>query len=378
MPYYEEKEGTNYRIVIIGLVLFSIAGFFVYKGYAEHQAAIDRQIAFERSNTLKFSETFGLPQTTVDVNGKSALSRLARSAINEPCDWAAVRDLAEALSRNKERRASAVLYEYYDRECGIANNATWIASNIYEQIGDYRSSLRSIEKFISVTQENANGYYLRGRVNSSLGNSEQAISDYLTAISIIDDPSKITYMTYKDLSLAYESQGMNCEAASALQEWSDANLEHADNRLNHLINSYRNKGNCAEVYSRGGGEFRQAVTGSDVIYAEVEVNGQKGRFIVDTGASLVSLSNSFAKQAGLKPRANSKVLLSTANGIAHGNRIALDTVRIGDVEAQFVQGVMMQAADALPSGVDGLLGRSFLARFKVTFEKNKWSISTRD
>lgn len=48
-----------------------------------------------------------------------------------------------------------------------------------------------------------------------------------------------------------------------------------------------------------------------------------------------------------------------------------------DVEAQHVQGVMMQATDALPNGVDGLLGRSFLARFYVTFEKNKWSIATR-
>lgn len=378
MRYYEEEERSNYIFFAVGIVLLSIIGFFIYKSHIDYQAEEERKAALVYGNIKKFSETFGLPQDTVDVNGKSLLSRLAMSALNEPCDWATVRDLAEALSRDNKRRASAILYEYYDSKCGTANNATWISANIYEQIGDYHSALRLIERFIKVTEENPNGYYLRGRANSEIGNKEQAISDYLTAISIMGDPSKTSYMAYKHLSLAYESQGMNCEAASVLQEWGNANSNYADNQLAYLINSYRNKGNCAGVYSSGRGEFKQAVSGSDVIFANVDVNGRKGRFIVDTGASVVVLSNTFAKRAGLKPRANSKVLLSTANGIAYGNQIALNAVKIGDVEAQHVQGVMMQEADALPNGVDGLLGRSFLARFDVTFEKNKWSISTRN
>lgn len=377
MNYYENEDKINYVFIIAALVISSVVGFILFQSYSNYQGQLNLKNAAETERAKRFTETFGLSADIVDVNGKSPLSRLAVSALNEPCDWANVRDLAEALTREKKRRASATLYEYYDRECGTANNATWMAANIYEQIGDHQSALRAIERFIAVTEENPNGYYLRGRMYSEIGNKESAISDYLTAISIMGDPSQITYMAYKNLSLAYESQGMNCEAASALQEWADANPELADNQLAHLINRYRNRGNCGGVYSRGHGEFRQAVSGSDVILSEVKVNGRKGRFIIDTGASLVALSSSFAKRAGLKPRANSKMLLSTANGIAHGNRVTLDLVKIGGVEAQHVQGVMMQAADALPDGVDGLLGRSFLARFDVSFEKSKWSIKTR-
>lgn len=377
MRYYDEEEKTDYRFSIIVLIIFVLVFLFIYRSYAEYQEEIDRKNALASRYASQFAETFGLPEKTVDVNGKSALSRLARSALNEPCDWAAVRDLAEALTRDQQRRAAATLYEYYDRECGKANNATWMAANIYEQIGDYRAAVRSIERFIAVTEENPNGYYLRGRAYAAMGNQELATSDYLTAISIMGDPSQTSYTAYKDLSLAYESQGMNCEAASALQEWAEANPELADNQIAHLINGYRNRGNCAGTYSKGSDDFRQAVSGSDVIHAEVEVNGHKGRFIVDTGASLVALSSSFAKRAGLRPKANSKILLSTANGITHGNQVALGVVRIGRVEAQHVQGVVMQGTDALAEGVDGLLGRSFLARFDVRFEKNKWSIEAR-
>lgn len=377
MRHHEDDERTSYRLIVIALAILSVVGFFLYNTHSNYQSAIHKKARDASLEATRFAETFGLPRNTVDLNGKSALSRLARTALNEPCDWAAVRDLAEALTRDQKRRATATLYEYYDRQCATANNATWMAANIYEQIGDNQSALRVIERFIAVTEENPNGYYLRGRMNSESGNNDLAISDYLTAISILGDPSQINYMVYKKLSLSYESEGMNCEAASALQEWGDSNSDLADNQLSHLINSYRSKGNCGGVYSRGEEEFKQAVSGSDVILSEVEVNGRKGRFVIDTGASLVTLSSSFAKRVGLKPKANSKMLISTANGIAQGNRVALDIVKIGSVEAQHVQGVMMQTSDALPDGVDGLLGRSFLARFDVSFKKTGWSISTR-
>ncbi|MGS1094078.1 retropepsin-like aspartic protease family protein [Aquamicrobium terrae] len=204
---------------------------------------------------------------------------------------------------------------------------------------------------------------------------DQAISDYLTTISLINDPSKTSYGIFKRLSLAYEAKREFCEAASALQTWVAANGEHDNSQLNFLVGNLKKKGDCTTDYATGRDTFRHQPNASGVIYADVYVNGVKGRFVVDTGAALVSVSRSFAERAGLKYSKDSEILLGTANGIAKGNRVTMDSVRVGKVKAEKVQGIAMQQSDALGEDIDGLLGRSFLARFDITFAKGKWVVS---
>lgn len=80
-----------------------------------------------------------------------------------------------------------------------------------------------------------------------------------------------------------------------------------------LIKQYSKKGNCAATYATGSDRF--ATKSKDVIVAQVSVNGVTGRFIVDTGASFVSVSNAFAKKAKLNLNGNDKVQMQTTNGV---------------------------------------------------------------
>lgn len=382
MDYEESRYEFFYIFLTIVLVVFSISGYFIYIEYKSFQEKNERekQKVFKnkielQNNLRNISEKFGLKNLSVNFDGKNLISQRLTRAYNEPCDWNAVHNLSEQLSKDGQRRNAAILYEYYDSSCGKANTATWYAANIYEQIGDHSAALRAIGRYIEDTAENPGGYYLRARSNEALGNMDQAISDYLTAISLINDPSKTSYGVFKRLSLTYEAKGEFCEAASAVQTWVAANGEHDNSQLNFLVGNLKKKGDCTTDYATGQDTFRHQPDASGVIHVDAYVNGVKGRFVVDTGAALVSVSRSFAERAGLKPSKDSEILLSTANGITKGNRVTIDSVRVGKVKAEKVLGVAMQQSDALGNDIDGLLGRSFLARFDITFKKGRWMVS---
>ncbi len=91
-----------------------------------------------------------------------------------------------------------------------------------------------------------------------------------------------------------------------------------------------------------------------------QINGQAVQFIVDTGASLVSLSVADAERIGLNYKAGQMVRMNTANGVSQGWRVKLSAVRLGSVDVYEVDAVV--SSGGMPYV---LLGNSFLARFQM-------------
>ncbi len=88
-----------------------------------------------------------------------------------------------------------------------------------------------------------------------------------------------------------------------------------------------------------------------------QVNGKTTRFLIDTGATTVSLPASFAKSAGIDYQKGQRGFVQTANGPAVAYRVKLDALTIGDITLYQID------ATVLESGLDvALLGMSFLSR----------------
>lgn len=102
------------------------------------------------------------------------------------------------------------------------------------------------------------------------------------------------------------------------------------------------------------------------------INGRSVSFLVDTGATLVALGRDEADRLGLAYQKGPRVGLRTANGDAVGWRIALDTVRVGDVEVYNVEAVVQP--QPMPFV---LLGNSFLARFQMRRENDTMTLLRR-
>jgi len=96
-------------------------------------------------------------------------------------------------------------------------------------------------------------------------------------------------------------------------------------------------------------------------FAQGQINGRAVQLVVDTGASVVSLSVTEAERVGLNYKAGQPIQLSTANGVIPGWRLKLASVRIGDVVVYDVDAVV--STGAMPFV---LLGNSYLSRFQMT------------
>jgi aspartyl protease family protein len=91
------------------------------------------------------------------------------------------------------------------------------------------------------------------------------------------------------------------------------------------------------------------------------VDGRRLTFMVDTGASVIALTESSAAQVGIRPaRSDYTASVSTANGVVKGARARLVSVDIGGLEVRDVEAMV------LPDNVlsENLLGLSYLSRLR--------------
>lgn len=99
--------------------------------------------------------------------------------------------------------------------------------------------------------------------------------------------------------------------------------------------------------------------------AQGQINGRGVLFLVDTGATMISMGQDEAERLGLAYKNGERIGLRTANGNTVGYRISLNTVRVGDVEVHNVAAVVQP--QPMPFI---LLGNSFLTRFQMKREND--------
>jgi aspartyl protease family protein len=91
------------------------------------------------------------------------------------------------------------------------------------------------------------------------------------------------------------------------------------------------------------------------------INGRAVQFVVDTGATSVSMSESEADRIGLRYREAQRGMANTANGTVPVYRLNLTSVRVGEVTVYGVEALVVPAQ--MPYV---LLGNSFLTRFQMS------------
>ncbi|MEJ6022208.1 retropepsin-like aspartic protease family protein [Ramlibacter sp. PS4R-6] len=102
------------------------------------------------------------------------------------------------------------------------------------------------------------------------------------------------------------------------------------------------------------------------------INGQQVRFMVDTGATSIGMSETEAKRLGIAYQQGQMIQGRTANGPVTMWTVKLATVRIGDVEVRDID------ASVVPANMPYiLLGNSFLSRFSMRKEADTMVLERR-
>jgi len=143
------------------------------------------------------------------------------------------------------------------------------------------------------------------------------------------------------------------------------------------VNGQKRVLSMGQAYSSTSRAGRQLVTlaadTSGHFIAMGSINGGSVRFLVDTGATFVSLPAAEARRLGINYLQGVRGQLQTANGVAAGYRVKLDSVRVGEVELNNVDGVVSES-DAM--GMI-LLGMSFLNRMEMKRDGQSMTLTKR-
>lgn len=102
------------------------------------------------------------------------------------------------------------------------------------------------------------------------------------------------------------------------------------------------------------------------------INGAMVQFLVDTGATMISMGMNDARRIGVNYLEGERGQTRTANGVARVYRVKLDTVKLGDITLNNVDALVHEADMPFV-----LLGMSFLNRVEMRREGTDLTLTKR-
>jgi len=121
-----------------------------------------------------------------------------------------------------------------------------------------------------------------------------------------------------------------------------------------------------EVVETAPGETRVRLAPDGHYWVEAELNGERVRFLVDSGATTTSISEDTARRVGITPRAGVPALVKTANGTVPVQRGRAEIMRVGNIERR---NVAVHISEAF--GDMNVIGMNFLSSLK------SWGVENR-
>lgn len=102
------------------------------------------------------------------------------------------------------------------------------------------------------------------------------------------------------------------------------------------------------------------------------LNGYPLTFLVDTGATDIAINAAEARRMGLDYKAGQAYGVSTAAGVVPAWRVTFNTVKVGGITLNQVEGMVVEAGLSVP-----LLGMSFLNRMEMQRDGQTMTLTQR-
>ncbi len=294
------------------------------------------------------------------------------------CDPRSKLALLERISSAGFVRLAAQLANEHYQKCAKDPKFLLAAYSYNEQLGEYAKALDVINQLVEWDPANATFRFDRGDLYEKTKRFEKALVDYTSTLDLLGRPEKVAAVQFYYIATMYAELGRFCEAATPLETYISYDpVRRKDPQIDRLISEYRSKGNCKQSASNDSTPVPFRKSGS-VLLVEATLNSVKGLFILDTGASLVSVTRSFADKAKLPTGAEDRVVLQTANGISDGFLSTAESIRVGNAYSTLVPVVVVDDAKLRSDdNIIGLLGMSFLSRFAISVGKDSVELHSR-
>lgn len=155
-----------------------------------------------------------------------------------------------------------------------------------------------------------------------------------------------------------------------------ANSREAVLEINGVRDSYTLGSHIGGKFkkSEGGKTSTIAPDGNGMYWVSGSINGFQVKFVVDTGATLISMNKHQANRIGLNYKLEGQEsMANTASGVSKIYIMKLDRVRVGDIEVRNVEGAVHDSD--FPQVI--LLGNTFLNRVSMKREGKILTLESR-
>lgn len=300
---------------------------------------------------------------------KYEVKKLKDLVDKEPCDRPKNLELAKLLNRAGDYRGTLDYAGRFFAECGDWYRLRWETFHAHKQLSEFDRAVAEATRLVEHEPEDQDYWWWRGEMYAELGDWEKAAFDFQQCVSLLPTANYCPF----DLADALEKLGRHCDAIFPIEQYRHYHPKWRDDaRIKARIERYIREGKC-DVGAEGRAVIRfDPNTGG--VKARVKVNGKEGTFLVDTGASYLTLSKRFADQLGVLPTQQRTILLKSATGVHAAHLSVVDLVEVKGTRSKGVQAKRVDAAimdNLLDDDIDGLLGLSFLSRFDLEWNWDK-------
>jgi len=194
-----------------------------------------------------------------------------------------------------------------------------------------------------------------------------ALSLFLLSIGIYAAPTIKVIGLFKDKALV-SVDGKN-KIIRKGESYNDFVLEYADSK--RAVISYNGVPTKYTLGATGGGlQFKKTKSSAYQISANPQgmyiaqgsINNTPMGFIVDTGATMVSMNEDHAERLGINAkRDGQEVNIKTASAVVKGYKVKLKSVKVGEIQIRDVDATVLMSKQ--PDMI--LLGMSFLKNLRV-------------
>ena len=292
----------------------------------------------------------------------------------ELCNQPATQQVMQELGSRKNFPAVVTLGSAFLDRCDEEEAIGLLTAKAQYHLTDFTSALATIDRF----PEQATGYAdyasWRGFTNEKLQRFDEAAADYQRALYLFNDLSNVGAMQFYYVTRALRAAGRPCEAIAPLKLF--VSFDPASRKttlVDREIAELRSLGSCPEDAAPG----RKVISlqrRSGLLLLHAKVNGVRGQFIIDTGASTVHLTREFAKAASVTVSDKRLINVVGVTGTRTDYLSDLRHVAVDGFVARNVPATVASVEGPFQEGIVGLLGQTYLSRFGYSIDGEKLTL----
>ncbi len=338
----EKRKTSSVRLKIIATIgfvlMFSGLTYFV----AQHEASYD------------YGEY------------KAVIKRTARWLEKEPCDRNKTITLARLLNRTGDYRRTIAVSNRYFTQCEKAfPKLRWFSYSAHRELSELELALADITALKKEDPDDLDYALWRGRLLKEMGQLDEAAKELHDCLS-----PKSRQCNF-ELSDVLEKMEQPCEAIVPIDHYLYYHPDETQSaRVSKRLKRLNQQADCApKIKTTGERDVTiQFPKGAERIPIEVMIEGHRVPFILDTGATYMTIDEKIAKTLKWteRPKTSVKLRAATQNVVAslyQANEVTLGSITVEDVPIAVVK-------KSLQNDGRGLLGLSFLRHFDVDIESS--------